>query len=109
MNIKNAKIDAYATCGKTAIVKGVRIKYKYADGKRTNEQDGYTVTCVLPERDYEELAVSVPTLSAELEQCTGNPVVQFDGPTMSIYGRPDDLRIAAKASAVRIVDGKTKT
>ena len=81
----------------------------YADGKRTNEQDGYTVTCVLPERDYEELAVSVPTLSAELEQCTGNPVVQFDGLTMSIYGRPDDLRIAAKASAVRIVDGKTKT
>ena len=53
--------------------------------------------------------MSVPTLSAELEQCTGNPVVQFDGLTMSIYGRPDDLRIAAKASAVRIVDGKTKT
>lgn len=108
MNVRNVVIDAQATCGKTAIVTGVRPKYKYVDGKRTTEQDGYAIACVLPDRGYDDLVVSVPDIPEGLAQLHGNPTVQFDGLTMSIYGRPDDLRVAARASAVRIIDSKGK-
>lgn len=108
MNIKNTVIDAAATCGRTAIVKGIRPRYRYIDGRRTDVQEGYSIACVLPERGYEELSVSVPSIPAELEGCTGNPFVTFDGLTLSVYGRPDDLRLSAKATAVHMVDGKAK-
>ena len=108
MNLKSIIIDAAATCGKTAIVKAVRPRYRYIDGRRTDVQEGYSIACVLPERGYEELTVSVPSIPAELEGCVGNPLVSFDGLTLSIYGRPDDLRLSAKAAAVRMVDGKAK-
>ena len=108
MNLKSIIIDAAATCGKTAIVKSVRPRYRYIDGRRTDVQEGYSIACVLPERGYEELTVSVPSIPAELEGCTGNPFVTFDGLTLSVYGRPDDLRLSAKATAVRLVDGRSK-
>ena len=109
MKVRNVVIDAYATCGKTAIVTGVRAKNKYVNGQRTDEQDGYAISVVLPERGYEDLVVSVPTIPDALEPLEGNPVVQFEGLTLSIYGRPDDLRIAARASAVQVNTGKAKT
>lgn len=108
MTIKNVIIDPAATCGKTAIIKSVRPRYRYIDGRRTDVQEGYSIACVLPERGYEELSVSVPSIPAELEGCTGNPCVTFDGLTLSVYGRPDDLRLSAKAAAVHMVDGKAK-
>lgn len=108
MTIKNVVIDAAATCGKTAIVKSVRPKFRYVDGRRTDVQEGFSIACVLPERGYEELSISVPAIPAELEGCVGNPLVSFDGLTLSVYGRPDDLRISAKAAAVRMVDGRSK-
>ena len=108
MKVKNVVIDSLATCGKSAIVTDVRIKYKYENGQRTSEQEGYSVACVLPERSYDDLVVSVPAIPSALEQLEGNPLVQFEGLVLTLYGRPDDLRIAAKASAVRIADGKSK-
>ena len=108
MNIRDIVIDPTATCGKTAIVKSVRPRYRYVDGKRTDQQEGYTISCVLPERGYEELSISVPSIPAELEGCAGNPAIQFDGLTLSVYGRSDDLKISVKAAAVRLVDGKAK-
>lgn len=109
MNIRDIVIDPTATCGKTAIVKSVRPRYRYADGRRTDVQEGFSIACVLPERGYEELVVSVPSIPAELVEYTGNPTVIFDGLSLSVYGRSDDLRLSAKAAAVRMVDGKAKT
>lgn len=110
MNPKSAVIDAYATCGNSAIATAVRIKFKYVDGNRTNEQDGYTVTCVLPERKYQELVVTVPSIPAELDQPIPDDgiVVRFEGLTITLYGR-DDVRLAAKATAVHVIDGKHKS
>ena len=109
MKVKSVVVDAMATCGQTAIVTDVRSKNKYVDGQRTAEPDGYAVSVVLPERGYVELVVSVPAIPDALESLVGNPIVQFEGLALSIYGRQDDLRIAAKASSVQIVTGKTKT
>ena len=110
MKIKSLVIDAHATCGDFAIATAVRPKFKYENGQRLNEQDGYTITCVLPEHGYEELVVAVPAVPAELEQLTGNPIVHFDALLLSLYLNKDkEYKISAKANAVHIVDNKDKS
>ena len=130
MEIRSVKIDALATCGNTAIVKYVRPKTKYIENKPTTEKEGFTIACVLPERGYEELVVTVPAVPSELENLTGNrnPIVCFDGLRLSIYlyrkdknkeedkdkekekekDKEPEYRISAKANAVHIVESKEK-
>lgn len=103
MNARNVTIDAAATCGSTAIVTAVRPKYKYVNGAKTNEQEGYSISCVLPERSYQDLTVTVPAIPPELEDLHATPLVRFDGLALTIYGRSDDLRIAARAAAVYVI------
>ena len=108
MKPKDLVVDAYATCGQTAIARSIWIKYKYVDGVKTAEQEGYSIECVLPERHYNDITVSVRQVPDTLLQRTDDPVIAFDNLQLTIYGRLDDLRIVAKASAAREVDSKHK-
>ena len=109
VTIKDLIIDHNASVGKTAIVRSVRAKFKYINGVRSLEQEGFSVDTVLPERDYNSLTVSVSSIPPELEQLNGNPVVQFENLTLFTYGPLTDLKVGAKADSVHIVGGKTKT
>lgn len=109
MTVKDLAIDHYGSTGKSAIVKRIRTKVKYINNKRTNEQDGYAVDCVLPERSYNDLTVVVPAIPEELMQYSGNPIVCFEGLNLYVYGPQNDPKVGAKASSVHIVDGKSKT
>ena len=59
MDIKLAKIDPKATCGRQYYLTGVRPVYAYKDGNRAAEPHAYAYSVVLPERKYAELDVVV--------------------------------------------------
>ena len=106
MKVRDLVISHSASVGTSLIVKSIRTRYKYVDNKRTTDQDGFSIDCVLPERGYIDLTVSVPKIPAELEQLNGNnPVVQFENITLFTYGPQTDSKVGAKADSVHIIGG----
>ena len=59
MDIKLAKLDTKATCGRQYYLIGVRPVYAYENGNRAAEPHAYAYTVVLPERKFAELDVVI--------------------------------------------------
>lgn len=88
--------------------------FKYKDGKRTDEMDGWNITIVVPRLQFEKLTVKVKTLTAEPpvkfeEEDISDPVsVRFIGlsgrPYISYASSSPQIKYSITAEGVEVLD-----
>ena len=75
--------------------------YIYADGKRTQEVDGWKYTVLIPELGYDSLNVKIAG-SKQLDATGPNTYVIFDGLEIKPYLINGKLIVSAHAAGVRL-------
>ena len=96
MDIKNAKIDVLGSVGSKLLLIDVIPSYAYVDGRRTSTVTGYKYIVILDKQ-------------------IDNPIdgnsriyVRFDNLELSLYWTSAGHQIAAKASAIHLVNESLK-
>ena len=100
MDIKNAKIDVLGSVGSKLLLIDVIPSYAYVDGRRTSTVTGYKYIVILEENKFDRLSVRID----------GNSriYVRFDNLELSLYWTSAGHQIAAKASAIHLVNESLK-
>lgn len=106
MDIRDWIVDLKATCGERFLVTGVRPRYEYVDGKRTDKVSGYNYACVCAARNYAAINVFVPgDRMLDDDTLARNAAIRFEGllgrPYVSNDGRPALAISATAVSAVK--------
>lgn len=107
MNMRAWKIDETATVGERFLVTGVRPRYAYSEGKRTDAVIGHRVDCVCIDRGYCAISVAVPGARTIGDDAVANNAgVRFTGLAARPYttdgGKP---ALAWSADSVTIIKG----
>ena len=92
--------------GKKALLVEVKPRYKYANGQRTEEIEGYAYTIVLPEKQFKKLIVKIDGDKKMDTPAEGYTEVIFEGLELSIYWVQGQYAVAAKATGIRPVNSK---
>ena len=99
LTIKNIKIDAKQTLGRQLLLVGVQPVNKYVNGKPTDEIEGYKYNVVLPERNFEKIAIKI--LGRQLiEAPNGYLEVEFEGLEVYLYWWNGKYELGARATGV---------
>ncbi len=106
--LRDVIVDVTGTLGTTFFVVGVRDRYKYANGLRTELTDGANVDVVLRDRGYQRVTVAVPRETVKLtpEEIVANVQVVFEGLTVRVYVIDGKPRVSVKADSVSAVPAK---
>ena len=106
--LRDVVVDVTGTLGNTYYVVGVRDRYKYANGLRTELTDGANVDVVLRDRGYQRVTVAVPRETVKLtpEEIVANVQVVFEGLTVRVYVIDGKPRVSVKADSVSAVPAK---
>lgn len=100
MNIQDLIIDANATVGKKLLLTEVLPSFKYENGKRTDEVNGFKYVVAMAERHLEKLSVKIDgDLQLEMPE-NDYPLVRFEGLELSVYRIANEYRVAAKAKSI---------
>lgn len=102
MTIAQWVIDIKATIGDRYLITGIRPRYEYSDGKRTDKVIGFVYSCVCQAKNYEAIAVFVPGACAiDDETLARNALIRFDGLQARAYvGSDGKPALAISAAAV---------
>ena len=110
MDIKNAKIDVMGSVGSKLLLIDVIPSYAYVDGRRTSTVTGYKYIVILEENKFDRLSVRI-----DGDKQIDNPIdgnsridVRFDNLELSLYWTSAGHQIAAKASAIHLVNESLK-
>ena len=110
MDIKNAKIDVLGSVGSKLLLIDVIPSYAYVDGRRTSTVTGYKYIVILEENKFDRLSVRI-----DGDKQIDNPIdgisrsyVRFDNLELSLYWTSAGHQIAAKASAIHLVNESLK-
>ena len=97
MDILSLVIDVNASLGNKYLLTDIRPVYKYENGKRLDDIDGYKYDIVLPDKKFEKIAVKICG-EAKIPYPVEEPVnVEFED---WFSGRYD---VSATASDIRVV------
>lgn len=98
-------VDAQKTLGTNMRITGMREVFKYENGERTNEQDGYRYEVVLLDRSFEKISFKVAN-NNELftpEQIENNIAVKAIKPEISLYPNYSGGEVGVIATAESLV------
>ena len=106
--MRDVVVDVAATLGSTYYVVGVRDRYKYANGLRTEITDGANIDVVLRDRGYQRVTVAVPRETVKLtpEEIVANVQVAFQNLTVKVFVIDGKPRVSVKADSVSAVPAK---
>ena len=100
MEILNLVIDVKASLGNKFLFFFIRPSYKYENGKRLDEIEGYKYDIVLPERKYEKMSVKISG-EARFPYPVENPInVEFEGLKLKPYWYSGRYDVSATASNI---------
>ena len=110
MDIKNAKIDVLGSVGSKLLLIDVIPSYAYVDGRRTSTVTGYKYIVILEENKFDRLSVRIDGDKQIDNPIDGNSrtYVRFDNLELSLYWTSAGHQIAAKASAIHLVNESLK-
>ena len=110
MDIKNAKIDVLGSVGSKLLLIDVIPSYAYVDGRRTSTVTGYKYIVILEENKFDRLSVRIDGDKQIDNPIDGNSsiYVRFDNLELSLYWTSAGHQIAAKASAIQLVNESLK-
>lgn len=93
-------IVAMETIGNVYMLVDIKTVYKYENGKRTEEVEGYTYIIALPQKAYERIEVKI--LGKKMIELVDNeyPEVEFAGLELYIVWQ-GDYKLAARAKGIR--------
>ncbi|MCI6006893.1 MAG: hypothetical protein MRZ25_01355 [Ruminococcus sp.] len=102
MEVANLIIDSNASVGKNLILVAIKPSYVYADGKRSDQLEGFRYDLVLPERSYDKLSVKIAG-EQKLELSEGETqFVTLDGLSLKLYWSPQGHKVSATADNIRL-------
>lgn len=104
MKLNDIVIDNEKTLGKHLLLTEVIPYYRYNDGKKTNEIEGYKYTVVLQERKFEKLSVKIEG-DCRMSQPDKYQEVELKGLELRPYSKDGDFAISAKATDIYPLKG----
>ena len=75
LNLRNMKLDPASLTPMIAI--DCNVRFKYNNGQKTDEQDGFAISVILPNMGYEKLTLKVASIPENLTHdalASSNPV-----------------------------------
>ena len=91
------------------IATGTSVRFRYVDGKKTDVQDGFAISVILPNMGYERLTLKVSTVPDELTPAAftaSNPVtiIPVGDFSATLYqGSNGAVGVSLKADTVDVV------
>ncbi len=101
IKITDLKVDPNSL-GSGLILTDVTPAYKYADGQKTNEVEGYRYTIAAPEHGLKKITVKIKG-KQQIEANNELKIVEFTELTLKPYFRAGEVLIAAVADAISVV------
>lgn len=106
MNVRNIKLDPAQFTPMLATECNVR--FRYVDGQKTDEREGFSITVILPNMNYEKLNLKVESVPENLTRdalassapVSIAPVGNF---TATLYQGSKGIGISLKADTAEIV------
>lgn len=103
MDILSLVIDVNASLGNKYLLTDIRPVYKYENGKRLDDIDGYKYDIVLPDKKFEKIAVKICG-EAKIPYPVEEPVnVEFEDLKLKPYWFSGRYDVSATASDIRVV------
>lgn len=100
MKITNLKLNA-SCIGKKMLLVDVTPCYKYENGQRTNEIEGYRYVVVLPEMEFDKLGVKIEG-NQLIEKPDEYADISFEGLNIFIYWRAGTYEVGATATGIKV-------
>ena len=102
MKINDLVIDANRTLGGQKLLTAIIPSYKYENGEKTAEIDGYNYEVVLTQRGFEKIRVKIEGPQA-FDMPSDYPLVEFEGLEIKAYVIGGNPLIKFGAKAIKIV------
>lgn len=102
MKISDLIIDVNKTLGGQKILTAITPAYKYANGEKTEEIEGYNYEIVLPQREFEKVRIRIAGRQA-FDMPEVYPAVDFEGLEIKAYVISGSPLIKFTADAIKIV------
>ena len=101
-SIKDISIDAKATVGNKLLLTDVTAYYRYNNGAKTDEIEGYKYTVACEDKNYEKIAVKIPGVK-QLEKPEKKQYVEFKDLEVYAYFFDGKYNVGARAAAIKEV------